>query len=148
MINTIRYRRALNKLHRRKEQRSIYYTEQISSAIQKKEKQEHINSLRSDRRIEMSLLDDEIEDFVSQRLLEMANRLMLPIPPVNAPDEDGAWQYGEFIGGRYLTRAAMKTLRQDIRQEREADRQAVAFWVSSALGLIGACTGLAAVLGG
>jgi len=104
---------------------------------------------------EIDALRDEIERSNASRLIRRANRLGLPTPAFNVKESiDGeTWERG-ITGSYHLTRTAQADLRSRIRLEKKERREALAFWVkdilvpvlSVALGIIGATTGLIAVL--
>jgi hypothetical protein len=104
------------------------------------------------------ILRDEIERVKTTRLLKRANRLGLPVPSLTShPISSDTWKETRIAPGHisyHLSRAAQSELRSRIRLEEKERREAVAFWVkdvlvpmlSVVLGIIGATTGLIAIL--
>jgi hypothetical protein len=82
-----------------------------------------------------------IEEAKSDYLVARAERLMIPVPSLY---DSKTWI---FDGGcRYLTREAFVKLRSDIRAEEKARAERLLIWVPGVVGIIGALTGLAAVI--
>ncbi|MCY1522713.1 hypothetical protein D9M68_575780 [compost metagenome] len=104
---------------------------------------EKLEAIQQDQYFELSMLDDEIEVLASRHLLDLAHQLLLPIPAFQ--EEGGAWERTTHTGEFFLTRQAMKELRQSIREEEKARREGLVTWTAALVGLIGALTGLVSV---
>lgn len=112
---------------------------------------EKIQSLEIDRRFEIEQIEEEDNQLLSGQLIRQARRLRVPIP--HRFKEDGKpsehWYEGQYLGGWYLTNEGVARLRDEIRKERRARQDSRAHWVvwvSALTGVIGALTGLIAVL--
>lgn len=91
---------------------------------------------------EVSLLDEQIDYLVSQRLLSRAEREIVAVPA----DGEDFWEKGHQTGRRYLSRKGIIELRRELRNEASERSSLVLAWGGWATGLIGAITGLAAVV--
>ena len=112
---------------------------------------EKIQSLENDRRFEIDLIEEEDDQLLSGQLIRQARRLRVPIP--HRFKEDGTpsehWYEGRYLGGWHLTNEGVARLRDELRKEHRARHDSRAqwvVWVSALTGVIGALTGLIAVL--
>ena len=80
----------------------------------------------------------------SQQIIRQARRLEIPVPEIN--DSDGTWQRGQSFEGRFLTDQGVSQLRGLLRAERRERYESWSRWIALAIGLIGAATGLVAVV--
>ncbi len=106
-------------------------------------------SLESGCRFELELQDEDAH--LTKQLLRKARALRVPIP--HSRNEDGTisnqWYEGSQTGGRYLTVSGIKALREEIRCESKAhheSRAQLVVWLSALTGVIGAITGLIALM--
>ena len=110
-----------------------------------------VEELESNRRFELERHDEEEDSHLTHRLLARARRLRLPIPHVYNPDNTVSeyWREGRHSGRWLLTTQGVAALRDEIRRELKARHELRAHWVvwlAALTGLIGAITGLVAVL--
>jgi hypothetical protein len=80
----------------------------------------------------------------SQQIIREARRLEIPVPEIN--DTDGTWKRGQTFEGRFLTDQGVSQLRTLLRAERRERYESWSRWIALAIGLIGAATGLVAVI--
>jgi len=90
-----------------------------------------------------SLFNDEIETLITDRLLDQANWLFIRIPDRT---DMTLWHKSDFGGQILLTRKGVSTLRAAIRTEQKERREFFVIVLTSSIGIIGAITGLVAVL--
>lgn len=112
---------------------------------------DQLRSLEADHHFESGLHDEEEDALLTGRLLASARRLRVPVPRLNASDGTPSpdWYQGSQTGRWYLTNPGITALRGEIRREQRARHEARSHWVvwtSSITGLIGALTGLVALL--
>ena len=93
---------------------------------------------------EFDVIRLQVGSLVTQRLLREAENLFLPTP--ERSDEQMWDKDSEYIGGGVLSPKGMTELRSAIRKERRERREICERWVVILIGLIGALTGLIAVL--
>lgn len=141
-LEAIRHRRAISRLQREHERYSDEIHEKIEAAEKAKERDEY-DHLVSDYLNEEDLFQNEIASRETKFLTREARRYMIPVPPAK---EGEGWERDRIDGRLYLTFAAMRDLRNSIREERRLRAEPVTIWLPLAIGLIGAATGLAAVL--
>jgi len=94
---------------------------------------------------------ENLEDLQTERLLRQARALdvALPSPRPHGLDHESGdenWWLGSVMGGWYLTPEGRRRLRQAVRAEQKDSRENASFWFGIVIGLIGALTGLVAVL--
>jgi hypothetical protein len=126
------------------------YAKDISAA-RKNGDREKVESLESGHRFELELHDEEEDFFITRGLLAQARRLRVSIP--RRYNEDGSesdhWYEGHNTGRWSLTVSGVSSLRDEIRRELKARHEVRSLWVvwlSAATGLVGAATGLVALL--
>ena len=112
---------------------------------------EKVRSLESDHRYEIDMHDEKEDALVTRRLLATAQRFRVPVPHRHNEDksESDHWYQGHYTGGWYLTNRGISLLREEIRKESKARHEARSRWVvwlSALTGLVGAVTGLVALL--
>lgn len=110
-----------------------------------------VEAIEADMRFELDMQSEEEAGYLTQQLLRSARRLHVPIPPVYGEDgmESEQWYQGRQTGGWYLTLSGVGKLREEIRSEQKArhERHAhLVVWLSALTGIIGAITGLVAVI--
>lgn len=143
MQGWLRYRWEYYRLKRSYRRTEKWFEAAIRKANKENKKREERRDLEQESYHELGIIDDEIKMLVSRRLISVANRYFLPTPDFLGDH----WEECDF--GRYLTNEAMKELRAEIRKERAEKRQdwqGALFWISGLTGIIGAITGLVAVL--
>ena len=126
------------------------YAKDISAARKLKDK-EKVESLERDHRFEIDLHDEEEDACLTKTLRVQARRLHVPVPHRYNEDktESEHWYEGHYTGRWYLTSRGVAALREDIRREVKARHEGRAHWVvwlSALTGVIGAVTGLVALL--
>jgi len=91
-------------------------------------------------------IEEEWRDHSEFKLIRKARRLLIPIP--SKIDEPDAWQERSPVTDiQFLTPIARKKLWDAIREEHNARRDMIVGWITPLTGIIGALTGLVAVIG-
>lgn len=110
---------------------------------------DEVEALRSEWSFEAGMLEEELEAIATNQLRRQAYRLKVPFPsPPYGSDqvETEEWERGHNLGGWYLKPSGYVKVRAVIRAEQKERRETLLAWVVPATGLIGAITGLIAVL--
>ena len=126
------------------------YAKDISAARKHKDN-EKVESLERDHRFEIDLHDEEEDAYLTKKLLSKARQLRVPVPHRYNEDktESEHWHEGDYTGRWFLTTRGFSALREEIRREIKARHESRAHWVvwlSALTGVIGAVTGLVALL--
>lgn len=126
------------------------FAKKITKAREAK-KTEEVNSLEAEHMFELDWLNEEEDVYITQHLLHLARRLRVPIPRYHNSNgsETGLWEKGQYTGDHYLTVEGIAALRKEIRQELKAQhemRAHWAVWLAALTGVIGALTGLVALI--
>lgn len=126
------------------------YAKDISAARKLKDR-EKVESLECDHRFEIDLHDEEEDAYLTKKLLSKARKLRVPVPHRYNEDktESEHWYEGRYTGRWYLTTRGFSALREEIRREVKARHESRAQWIvwlSALTGVIGAATGLIALL--
>lgn len=113
-----------------------------------KEKERELNDLL---RLEMELHQEDEDKYITTILLRQARKLRVPVPhrKHELGEESEHWYYGDYTSGWYLTNSGISALRKKVRSEikdRHEARSRWVIWISALTGVIGAATGLLAVL--
>lgn len=87
----------------------------------------------------------------SRSLLKLASSLRVPVPSAYKSDSELTehWDRSEFTGQLYLTDAGVSAVRAEIRKEigwRRESRAHWIAWITAVTGLVGALTGLMAII--
>lgn len=141
MLGEIAYRYRLAALQRDRAKTVSHYQQPAQEARLRRDWNAMQASEQSEW-FEVSLIDEEIDYLISRRLLARAERDIVVVPP----DGEEFWEKGNQTGRRYLTRRGIIDLRASLRKE-AAERSSLAItWGGWMTGMIGAITGLVAVL--
>lgn len=122
-------------------------------AAQERRDYDEVRNLKLERQANEYFEFEDSEIAFTENLVREATKLRVPLPARPAWSEDGSeneyWKYSGSHGQRYLSPLGVSTLRNSIRQEKEARRNSRNHWlawIGALTGLVGALTGLAAVL--
>jgi len=96
---------------------------------------EHVDSLHK--------IQEERRLFIQSKLIRKATRLLLL---TSSHTDNKSWEESELTGRHLLKESVIKDLRNEIRNELKERRETAIHWFSPLIGLIGALTGLFAVL--
>jgi hypothetical protein len=112
---------------------------------------ENIDILRCEHGNEIDLIEEEEDSLFTNHLLRQAQRFRVPIPSYYTYDKKQSddWRQGRNLGLRCLTDQGIAKLREEIRKEmrwKHERRAHYVAWFSAIIGVIGALTGLIAVL--
>ena len=138
MFEVIKYRWRLGKLE--KELSRIHRTyAKLKTGLSGKKWQE----LHGEEGSQIWPLLEEIDALKTRRFCQIANRLMVPLPD---REDNQFWQDEHYGFGRALTPKGFWELKKLIRQEKRERREGLVVWLAALTGIIGAITGLVAVL--
>lgn len=147
-MNYLSYRLSLYKLQRERAKEDAVFRKKLDEANRTGKYEE---TLRNES-LPRELCYEEIAILMTQRLTAMADKLLLQLPPKPIPEEgdctteDETWIRSNCYCQWYLTDHGFMEVRKLIRQEKKERREVVAFWFALIFGLIGAITGLIAVI--
>jgi hypothetical protein len=125
------------------------YDEKLKKA-ETNNNQDRVNELNAWLKYEMDTLIEERETICTKKLMNKATKLKVKIPKkYNASNNlTDDWEQGPF-GSCFLSKKGIKKLRQEIREEekwRIEKRTHKIKWITALTGIIGALTGLFAVI--
>lgn len=138
------------KLEWQRELLDYIYAKEISIA-RKSQDHQKIEEIEHERRFEIDLHTEELDLFITKQLLKKANKLRVPTPHRYNADktESDHWYEGHYTMRWMLTNKGVTTIRDEIRRELKARhevRAQLVVWLSALTGVIGAITGLVALL--
>ncbi len=139
MIETIKYRRELRKLNKRRDELERLYAKQKAKAKTAKE----IEELGAEIGSEIDPILEEINSLQSKRFCQIAHKLLVPTPDRT---NENFWCQRHYDYGYILTDKGIWEIKKLIRQEKRERREGFVIWLAALTGIIGATTGLAAVL--
>ena len=142
-MNWLSFRKSLRKLKHERDKENDSLSRLIEDA-RKKGGAEAANETYQAESVDLNIIDDEIANLITQRLIFKAKRMLLPIPPVT--DKEGLWEWSHYINRWSLTTKGIAEIRSLIRQERKEKLELVSHWATMLIGIIGAITGLIAVI--
>lgn len=144
MIETLRYRAKLAKLFRKKEDLRAAFAEDIQKAQNEGKPQEEIQFLKHQSYSEERMFDEEISILATDNLIRKASRRFVPIP---SRETEGMWERCDNISNRYvLTSKGISGLRSNLRKEQKEQFELVVMVLAILTGIVGAVTGLVAVM--
>jgi hypothetical protein len=121
-----------------------YYDARMKQAKRASKTPSEIQELGDEAYGEIYPLEEEVKIATSRDWERRAAKLLLPVP---SRDEDGMWQNSDvFEYAWYLTPLGITKVRNLIREELSARRKAFLEMVTPLTGIIGAATGLVAVI--
>lgn len=153
-MNWFSYRTSLRKLRSLEKKVKDQSDKKIEEAYKSGNNTKAIE-LEYDKFINLTVLEEEIYELETQRLISKADKFIIQIPEKPAYDPEGLHTENEYwrMGERsiwYLKPKGIAELRTLIRQEEKYRRDKTAFWISiisgSIIGIIGALTGLIAII--
>ena len=136
MFELWRKRKEVSRLNR-------FFDAEIKKAKEEKRSSDEIDTLRKGLMADIEYIEEEIKILISQSLVRKAERLFLPVPSYY---EANIWGSGNITGRWYLKPGGITELRSIIREETAARRKAFLEWINPFIGIIGATTGLLAVI--
>ena len=148
MLGLIRFRYRLRRLERQLADVHKTYEKQKAAAKARGASEEELEALSAANSTDDLYFTEALLAAHTSRLIKMAHDLMIPVPYSWETAHKDKWVQGAMH--RYMTTEGMTELRAAIRAEQKARRELIVMWtplVSALVGLIGAITGLAAVLG-
>ena len=144
MIEYLRYRAKLAQLFRQKKTMRASYAEDIRKARKEGKSGDDIRSIESGSQFEETMINEEVAILATDNLIEKARRRLIPIP---SHDTDGMWEKCCVMDDRYvLSNQGISQLRSSLRKEQKERVELVVQFLAPLIGIIGAVTGLVAVI--
>jgi len=144
MIEYIKFKFALRKLFKSKEETRVKYSNFLALARSEKKSIEDIQGLEHEAYFEESMIDEEISLLVTRYLTSKARRQFIPIPPIN---NEEMWEKCSKISLSYvLTDAGISNVRSLLGKEAKEKRDSIVTFIAAITGLIGTVTGLIAII--
>ncbi|MFV9692044.1 MAG: hypothetical protein ACNY01_13935 [Desulfobacteria bacterium] len=138
MINFFKFNYELRKLLR--ERRAISRRFEL---LYKVAVGDELNTLLHEEHMESVIVDDQIHRLVTNRLWEQAKKAMIPLPN----NDEGMWEETETRAGSYhLSVEGISALRAALRKENKERWEVAVKWIVLLTGLVGAVTGLLAII--
>lgn len=139
MIETIKYRWQLRKLNRKCDELSRFYADKEAESKNNNDKE----MVRAEAGSVIVPVMEEIDSLQTKRFCQLANRLLVPIPDRSNKE---MWREKHYSYGRTLTDKGIWEIKKLIRQEKRERREGFIVWLAALTGIVGAITGLAAIL--
>lgn len=145
-MNCLSYRIALFKLNRKRSKQASVISKLIEEA-RKTGGEIKAQEVRESESFDLDMIDDEILSLLSRYHMSEAVKRILPIPPFS--EEDEMWECSNFTGKHHLTEKGIREVRGIIRKDKKERMELLSYWypwIGILFGLIGAITGLIAVI--
>jgi hypothetical protein len=142
-MNYISYRWSLYKLHRIKNKAEKIFKRKIEEA-RKTCGLKKVYEVMSTESYDVDLVKDEIADLMTKYLRATSEKMSLPFPPFSTDSQ--LWEESHITGRRHLTNNGITYVRNLIRKEKRERLQIISQWIAIIIGLIGALTGLLAII--
>ena len=147
MFNYLKYRFKLKKLSNSNRKTQDCFSKKISEAHKQKKPKNEIASLRDDAFFEYKMIQEEIDILITNYLRKKAHNLFVPLPTLPDIDNHKMWIKCNTISNQnVLTTLGIHTTKNAIRKEKKEKNEIVFMWAMFLIGLIGAVTGLIAVI--
>lgn len=143
MLPELIYEWKLRRLHRNKRRMLETYRKKRELLPKGPSRHDALEKIISDEQIDVMEANEEISYLTTSHLIEEAQRLIVPIPQRG---NSQYWFVDDAFGRTHLTTEGVIKLRSDIRAERKAGRELPMSLLPMAIGLLGALTGLLAVI--
>ncbi len=146
MLDAVIYRYRLRRLRARK--RSVIRADQrkYKEAEERGDAADVLDEIIHNREMEFTLINDEIAQLVTSRLLSLADDNLIPTPSLDFRSPNSAWVQSRVTNHYHLSIEAAAELRAAIRKEQRERSELFFKWFSGLTGLIGALIGLIALL--
>jgi hypothetical protein len=144
MLSWVKFRWQQHKIERWMDRISSAHKEAEQKARAQSATADEIHDLGHQYDLEHLLADDEMIRLTSSYYLRLANRMLIPLPEFKT--EGGAWVESVPTGRYHLTPQALHDLRATIRAEKKARREELTAWLAMIIGVIGALSGLIAII--
>lgn len=145
MLSYLRYRYKLHKLEK-KRQRVINEEGAGLGDPREFKPEDYTSMLYSGHAASCEHVEREMDELLMGHLLPIARRLRVEIPWDTLGDDDPFWHTADGVSGRILRPVALKSLLEGIKKEKREIRLEWCQWLAAFTGIIGAATGLAAIL--
>lgn len=142
-MNWFSYRISLCKLQRERNKESKALFKLIEEA-KKKGSQKIANDVYQTESVNLNIIDGELVYLKTRYLISIAENMSLPTPELN--EKYGMWEESHYTDKWQLTNKGITEIRRLIRQERKEKLEFVSHWATILIGIIGAITGLIAVI--
>lgn len=144
MIDYIKYRYKLEQLFRQKKRLWEAYDTDIQIARKEGKPKEDIELLECEAWSEKDRILEDISILITDYLINRATRKFVPIPSLK---EMEFWERCKVIHNRYiLTDTGIRDLRSSLRLEQKERNESLVPIIAALTGIIGAATGLVALL--
>jgi len=144
MFEGIKFNCELLKLQRKRNKIKTFYNKACLEALGKGESREKLDGIWQEENMELAFIADDISHLVSQRLLSLADKYLLPRPGFKEKDK---WLESQTNPNAYaLSPQAISELRSAVRREQRVRYEHIRMWLAALTGIIGAITGLVAVI--
>jgi hypothetical protein len=145
MLAWLNYHRKLWLLQRERRRLSTKHDRRFRDAKAKNAADKEWELLLHELWEDIGIIDEEIKTLRGLYLITVAERLLLPTPAYSV-DETDMWEKSSITNKKLLTREAQYQILSDIRKERSQRSENLRLWLAGATGLIGAMSGLMAIL--
>ncbi len=144
-MNYISYRISLFKLNRQRNKVDKYYKKEYQEAKKTGDgsKIQEVGSLAS---FELQEVDDEIQYLEQRYIIDRARHMLLAVPSIIDQEKGGLWTQSNTTGKWLLTTEGLRQLRAAVRTEKKERTDSLSRVITIIVGLIGAITGLIAVI--
>jgi hypothetical protein len=144
MFEAIIHARRVRRLQKEKRRIQAGYKRIRDEAKAANRSELELQRLFFEERMKIQIVDAEIHQLITLRLIQIAQRNLIPYPEFES--KGGAWIQSSATGHWHLTIEAMAQLRAAIRQEKKERAAYALMWLAAWTGLVGTLIGLASLL--
>ena len=143
MIDYLKYRWNLLRLQTKQKKDQRFYKGLIKESVQEEQDKDQIEAFHAEASGSYWDTQEELRTLTQRYLLATATKLMVPIPDMK---KEGVEFWEQRDGCYTLTDQGIAHLKTAIRVERKQRTEVYMPWVFALTGLIGAMTGLLAII--
>lgn len=144
MLNIIKFRLSQYKIEQSIDRISRAHDKAVKEARSKGATSEQLYELGLDYQFERVCAEDKMIGLTHSYYVRLANRMLIPVPTFEA--EGGAWMQSQQTGRYHLKPQELHELRTAVRAEQKARREVWAMGLVLVTGVIGALSGLIAII--
>ncbi len=138
MFDWIKYRWNLNRLYAKQNKELKPFVK-----LRKKATPKELETLHYEESCIYFEFQDEIDRLISRYFNRTANKLLIPVPDFH---NEEYWSKSYIDGTYILNMKGVWEVKKLIHQDKKGRREGFIIWISSLTGIIGATTGLVAVM--
>lgn len=144
VLGCLKYRLGIRKLLRKKKKIYVSYLAELRKVKNNGGLKDDIDAIEASAAFENAMIMEEISILITNYYRALAAHYFLPMPPL---EDEGVWEQCSITSYQWvLTNKGISELRSTIRKEKRERLELALTIIAMVTGVIGAITGLCAVI--